>query len=86
MTKESAFNHDQSMEVEFDVECGSAYLTKILIYVDAIKDWVEAPKSLNADITKEAEAVVADFMENFETIINDRLENAAMMECKDYEL
>lgn len=86
MTRETASNDDETLEVEFEIENGSAYLTKIFVYVDAIGDQVEVPKSLDKNITKAAEALVADFMDNFETIINDRLESAAMMECKDYEL
>jgi hypothetical protein len=83
MSKKSVFNKDETLEVEFEIEDGSAYLCTIHAYVAAINDWVEVPESLSPKIAKKANNLIADYMDARQDHINNELLNAAMSAVKD---
>lgn len=86
MSIKTVSNKDETLEVEFEIEDGSAYLCTIHAYIPAIDDWIEIAESHDATITKKAQGLIADYMDNRQDHINNELLNAAMSAAKDYEL
>ncbi|OPZ23975.1 MAG: hypothetical protein BWZ03_00330 [bacterium ADurb.BinA186] len=87
MSKKTATDNEdddlKTLEVEFEIEDGSAYLCTIYAYIPAIGDWIEVPESLSPVIAKKANNLVADYMEKQQDHINNELLNAAMSAVKD---
>lgn len=83
MSKKTVSNKDETLEVEFEIEDGSAYLCTIYAYIPAIGDWIEVPESLSPKIAKKAQGLIADYMDNQQDHINNELLNAAMSAVKD---
>lgn len=85
MSRKTVSNKDETLEVEFEIEDGSAYLCTIHAYIPAIDDWIEIAESHNAILTKKAQGLIADYMDNQQDHINNELLNAAMSAVKDLD-
>lgn len=66
-----ATNKNETLTVYFKIEDGRAYLDSILVWVEAINDWVDFPESFDSKVTKEAERLMMDFMDSYEQTQKD---------------